>query len=124
MRRTALAMATALLLGGTALAAAPEGDTGAATVHPELWPAAKSPAAITDAATEARIDALIALMTLAQTVGQCITAYISIVPPTALTTYPLGPTLPERHIGPISIKQMIARGSEHVEGSYRTRPQP
>src|SRR3546814_11377356 len=42
MRRTALAMATALLLGGTALAAAPEGDTGAATVHPELRPAAKS----------------------------------------------------------------------------------
>ena len=33
--------------------------TGAATVHPDLWPAAKSPATITDAATERRIDALI-----------------------------------------------------------------
>src|SRR3546814_20725964 len=74
MRRTALAMATALLLGGPALAAAPEGDTGAATVHPELWPAATSPAAITDAAPEARIDALIARMTIEQKFGQLIQA--------------------------------------------------
>src|SRR3546814_11278003 len=90
MRRTALAMATALLLGGTALAAAPEGDTGAATVHPELWPAAQSPAAITDAATEPRLAALIARLPIEQKVGQSIQHDLSTVTPSALETLPIG----------------------------------
>src|SRR3546814_7817931 len=56
MRRQAMVIATALLLAGTAMAATQD-SSEAAAVHPELWPAAKSPAAITDPATEARIDA-------------------------------------------------------------------
>ena len=58
--RKAMVLATALLLAGTAGAAmadspAPASATPSATVHPDLWPAAQSPSAITDAATEARI---------------------------------------------------------------------
>src|SRR3546814_14506270 len=100
MQRSALAMAAALLLAGTALAAGPANDTGAATVHPELWPAAHSPAAITDAATEARIDALLARMTIAQKVGPLIQADISPVTPTALETSHPGSNLAGGNTGP------------------------
>src|SRR3546814_13960013 len=119
MRRTALAMATALLLGGTALAAAPEGDTGAATVHPELWPAAKSPAAITDAATEARIDALIARMTIEQKVGQLSQADISTVTPRDLETYPTGSILAGGNSGPNSQERASAAGWAALGGEIR-----
>src|SRR3546814_5324464 len=97
MKRSAFAMATTLLLAGAAFAAAPEGgDAGSATVHPELWPAAKSPAAITDAATEKRIDDLLARMTVEQKVGQLIQADISTITPGDLETYPLGSILAGR----------------------------
>src|SRR3546814_14034082 len=96
--RKAMAMATALLLAGTAGMAmadspAPVSPSLSAVVHPELWPAAKSPSTITDAATEARIDALIAKMTIEQKVGQLIQADISTVTPRDLETYPLGSIL-------------------------------
>ncbi|MBB5706410.1 glycoside hydrolase family 3 protein [Sphingopyxis panaciterrulae] len=119
MRRTALAMATALLLGGTALATAPEGDTGAATVHPELWPAAKSPAAITDAATEARIDALMARMTIEQKVGQLIQADISTVTPQDLETYPLGSILAGGNSGPNGNERSSAADWAALVGEFR-----
>src|SRR3546814_13072315 len=120
MRRTALAMATALLLGGTALAAAPEGDTGAATVHPELWPAAKSPAAITDAATEARIDTLIARMTIEQKAGQLIQADISTVTHSDLETYPLGSTLAGGISGPTANARQRTSDRAAPLGEFRS----
>ena len=53
MRRQAMAMATALLLAGTAGVAMAQGvNSGTADVHTALWPSAKSPAAITDAAAK------------------------------------------------------------------------
>src|SRR3546814_9737143 len=92
MRRRAMVIATALLMAGTAMAATQDAGEAAA-VHPILWPAAKSPAAITDAATEARIDALVKKMTIEQKVGQLIQADISTITPKDLETWPLGSIL-------------------------------
>ncbi len=58
--------------------------------HPALWPRAASPAAITDAATEARITALLGRMSLDEKVGQTIQADISTITPQDLRAYPLG----------------------------------
>ena len=126
MQRSALAMATALLLAGTALAAAPEESAGAATVHPELWPAAKSPAAITDAATEKRIDDLMARMTIEQKVGQLIQADISTVTPKDLETYPLGSILAGGNSGPNGNERSSAADWAKLVGEFRAvslRPQ-
>lgn len=121
MRRSAFAMATTLLLAGTAVsAAAPEGAaTDAATVHPDLWPAAKSPAAITDAATEARIDALLARMTIEQKVGQLIQADISTITPKDLETYPLGSILAGGNSGPYGNERSSAADWAKLVGEFR-----
>ncbi|MBB6425061.1 glycoside hydrolase family 3 protein [Sphingopyxis sp. JAI128] len=119
MRRQAMGMATALLLAGAATATAQTAATDAATVHPELWPAAKSPAAITDAATEARIDALIAKMTIAQKVGQLIQADISTITPKDLETYPLGSILAGGNSGPNGNERSSAADWAKLVGEFR-----
>lgn len=92
----ALAGCTALATGGALTA-----DPGnAATANPANWPAAQSPAAISDAATEARIDNLLARMTLAQKIGQIVQADISSITPVDLETYPLGSILAGGNSGP------------------------
>lgn len=78
-----------LALAGHAAAVTPP----EATAHPALWPSAHSPAALTDPATEARIDRLMAQMTLEEKVGQVIQADISAITPEDLKTYPLGSLL-------------------------------
>jgi beta-glucosidase len=72
-------------------APSPVGDT--AVAHPGLWPKAASPAAFTDAATEAKITALMARMTLEQKVGQTIQADVNSITPDDLRHYPLGALL-------------------------------
>ncbi len=88
MKKTAAA-ALAALLATTALAQ-DAGPTG--TAYPALWPAAKSRGLI-DAATEARITALMAKMTLEEKVGQMIQADIGAIKPEDLRRYPLGSIL-------------------------------
>ena len=87
-----------------ALAASSIGTQGhaqrAAIAHPALWPRADSPAAITDAATEARITKLIARMSVEQKVGQTIQADISAITPADLDRYPLGSILAGGNSGP------------------------
>src|SRR3546814_15436845 len=100
-----MVIATALLLAGTAMAATQD-SSEAAAVHPELWPAAKSPAAITDPATEARIDALMQKMTIEQKVGQLSQGEISTITPKDLETWPLGP--------------LLSRGISGSTGQHRT----
>ena len=74
--------------------AAPSPTVGdAAVAHPALWPNAASPAAFTDAATEARITALMARMSLEEKVGQTIQADINSITPDDLRHYPLGALL-------------------------------
>jgi beta-glucosidase len=120
MRRSALAMTTALLLAGTATTAASEAaHTGSAKVHPELWPAAKSPAAITDAATEKRIDALLAKMTVEQKVGQLVQGDISTITPKDLETYPLGSILAGGNSGPNGNERSSAADWAKLVGEFR-----
>jgi beta-glucosidase len=126
MRRQAMVMATALLLAGTAMAAPETTATDAAAVHPELWPAAKSPAAISDPETEARIDALIKTMTIEQKVGQLVQADISTVTPKDLETYPLGSILAGGNSGPNGNERSTAADWAKLVGDFRAvslRPQ-
>ncbi|WP_230974813.1 glycoside hydrolase family 3 protein [Brevundimonas vitis] len=67
--------------------------TEAARAHPEKWPEAGSPSAMTDAQTEAFITELMGRMTLEEKVGQTIQADISAIKPEDLLTYPLGSIL-------------------------------
>ena len=128
MRRQAIAMATALLLTGTAgmaMAEAP-GEAASAAVHPDLWPAAQSPAAITDPATEARIDATLAKMTIEQKVGQIVQADISTITPKDLETYPLGSILAGGNSGPNGNERSSAADWARLVGEFRAvsqRPQ-
>ncbi len=94
-RRSAVALA-ALLASLTSYAAKAEPGQ----VHPELWPQAHSPASITDAATEARVTALMSQMSLEEKVGQVIQGDISAIKPEDLRTYPLGSILVGGNDGP------------------------
>ena len=67
--------------------------TDATRAHPALWPRAASPAAMTDAATEAFVSELMSRMTLEEKVGQTIQADIGSIKPEDLLTYPLGSIL-------------------------------
>lgn len=64
--------------------------TPASTAHPELWPAAHSPAALADKATEDTVARLMKQMTIEEKVGQVIQADINSIKPEDLRTYPLG----------------------------------
>lgn len=85
-RVSALALVLAGGLAGVALA---QGKSSA-LAHPDLWPKAASPAAITDARTEAFITALMSRMTLEEKVGQTIQADAASITPEDLRKYPLG----------------------------------
>ena len=92
------ASACALALALSAAGAATGADL--ALAHPALWPKAASPAAFTDAATEAKITALIAAMSLEEKVGQTIQADIGSIKPADLRQYPLGSILAGGDSGP------------------------
>lgn len=80
-----------------------------ATAHPELWPRAASPAAMSDAGTEAFITGLMSRMTIEEKVGQLIQADISSIKPEDLATYPLG--------------SILAGGNSSPGGDERAAPQ-
>ncbi|WP_245196450.1 glycoside hydrolase family 3 protein [Sphingomonas jejuensis] len=71
----------------------------AARVHPEIWPQANWPFQ-RDAAMEARIDALIARMTIEEKVGQLVQADIGSVTPEEVKRYNLGSVLNGGNSGP------------------------
>lgn len=71
-----------------------------AVAQPALWPAAASPAALSDPATEVAIDALLSRMTPEQKVGQLIQADIGSITPADLARYPLGSILAGGNSGP------------------------
>ncbi len=68
-------------------------------VHPQSWPQAHS-RGLVDAATEARIDGLLAKMSLEEKVGQIIQTDIGVVAPEDLARYPLGSVLAGGNGGP------------------------
>lgn len=95
-------LALAVTLGDSAVwaqSAAPSVPE-AARANPGLWPRAASPAAMTDARTEAFVAELMARMTLEEKVGQLIQADISTITPEDLLTYPLGSILAGGSSGP------------------------
>lgn len=91
----------------------------AAVAHPARWPAAHSPAAISDAATEVRIDALLKRMTLEQKVGQTIQADISAISPADLAAYPLGSILAGGNSGPFGDERASAARWAELVRQYR-----
>lgn len=91
-----------------------------ARVHPELWPAAKSPPSITDPRTEALIDGILARMTLEQKVGQMIQADISAITPADLERYPLGSILAGGNSGPYGDERANAAKWAKLVGEFRT----
>ena len=107
---------SAAVLGGASLAQA----VPAVAMHLELWPTAKSPATLSDAATEARIDALLARMTLEQKVGQLIQADIGSITPADLVTYPLGSILAGGNSGPYGDERADAAKWAKLVGEFRT----
>ncbi|CAN5424864.1 exo 1,3/1,4-beta-D-glucan glucohydrolase [soil metagenome] len=82
------------LIASTGLAAGPlSAQTASTTAHPVQWPVAASPAAITDAKTEAFISELMNKMSLEEKVGQTIQGDIASMTPADLEKYPLGSIL-------------------------------
>ena len=77
--------------------------------NPANWPAAHSPAAITDRATEKAIDRILRGLTVEQKVGQVIQGDISAITPADLARYPLGSILAGGNSGPY--------GDERADGA-------
>ncbi|PTR10325.1 MULTISPECIES: glycoside hydrolase family 3 protein [unclassified Novosphingobium] len=121
LRRLLLAASGLMALTQPVLAADGPGAAQAdrATAHPAQWPAAHSPAAITDPATEAQITALMARMTLAQKVGQMIQADISAITPADLQRYPLGSILAGGNSGPYGNERAGGADWARLVGEYR-----
>jgi beta-glucosidase len=89
-----------LLVFALAASAAPLISADSAdAVHPQEWPWAHS-RGLVDAATEARIDELLAKMSLEEKVGQIIQTDIGVVVPEDLARYPLGSILAGGNGGP------------------------
>ncbi len=87
--------------------------------HPALWPQAKSPAAITDLATENSISALLARMTVEQKVGKVIQGDISAITPADLAKYPLGSILAGGNSGPYGNERADAATWQKLVGEFR-----
>lgn len=91
-----------------------------AIAQPQKWPRAASPAAITDRATEARITAIIARMTIEQKVGQTIQADISAITPADLARYPLGSILAGGNSGPFGDERASASKWAELVRQFRS----
>lgn len=87
--------------------ATPVAETAAVAVNP-VWPELKD-AGLIDADVEARIDQLMAGMTLEEKVGQVVQADIASIKPEDLRKYPLG--------------SILAGGSSSPNGNERATPQ-
>ena len=99
----------------------PEGQDApaSAVADPSIWPEAHSPAAISDAASEARIEAILARLTLRQKVGQVIQADISTITPEDLAHYPLGSILAGGNSGPYGNERGSAADWDRLVSAFR-----
>lgn len=121
-KRAIGAAIVASLLAGCAAQTLPVGQSPAPTAaqaNPALWPAAHSPAAITDPATERMIDGLVARMTVEQKVGQVIQGDISSVTPADLARYPLGSILAGGNSGPYGNERADAATWKKLVDEFR-----
>ncbi|WP_156255937.1 glycoside hydrolase family 3 protein [Sandarakinorhabdus oryzae] len=90
-----------------------------ALADPQAWPATRSPAALTDPVTEARITAIMQRMTLRQKIGQMIQGDITSVRPKDLKAYPLGSILAGGNSGPYGNERADAATWAKLVGEYR-----
>lgn len=129
MKVSRLSSLAPILLSTTAagLAAAPASKLtelqpapASAQAHPSKWPAARSPRALTDPATERRIDELLRRMTLSQKVGQLIQADIGSITPADLQRYPLGGILAGGNSGPGGNERASAADWAGLVQAFRT----
>lgn len=95
------------------------GPVAIARADPANWPAAASPDALTDPATEERIDGLIARMSLEQKVGQLIQADIGSIQPADLAEYPLGSILAGGNSGPYGNERATAADWNRLVRAFR-----
>jgi beta-glucosidase len=91
-----------------------------AKANPENWPSSSSPAALSDAKTEAAIGGYLLKMSMAQKVGQLIQADISAITPADLKAYPLGSVLAGGNSGPYGDERADAAKWSQLVGEYRT----
>ncbi len=121
-RFSLIAMTALVSAAATAAEAgsAPSHARPAPVVHPALWPGAKSPAAITDPATEAFITGLMARMSLEEKVGQTVQADISTIAPEDLRKYPLGALLAGGNSGPYGDDRAPAARWVQLIEAFRT----
>ena len=88
--------------------------------NPANWPAAASPAAITDPETEAAISGVLARMTVEQKVGQLIQADIGAITPADLARYPLGSILAGGNSGPYGNERADAATWKRLVDEFRS----
>ena len=99
MKAGAIGTALALVLGALALGGGAAAQDRDAAAHPARWPAIAARPAL-DPAVEARVDRLLAAMSLEDKVGQLIQPDIATVTPADLKTYKLGSVLNGGNSGP------------------------
>ena len=111
----------AAMLAGCATLPPPStvAGSGQTTAIPANWPAARSPSAITDAATEGMIARVIARMTVEQKVGQVIQGDISAITPADLARYPLGSILAGGNSGPYGDERGNAASWKKMVDEFR-----
>ena len=80
-------------------AAGPSSPPLSVVAHPSLWPTAKA-MPLRDAKIEARLDAIVARMSIEDKVGQLIQVDIASITPADLRTYKLGSILNGGNSGP------------------------
>jgi beta-glucosidase len=90
-----------------------------AKAHPNLWPAAASPRAITSPETEAAIDVLLRDMSLEEKVGQLVQADIGSIKPADLARYPLGSVLAGGNSGPYGDERASAAKWQELVNEFR-----
>jgi len=112
-------VACALLLASCTSTQESDAALGA-VADPANWPAASSPAAITDDAAESRITDLLSRMSIEQKVGQLIQADISTITPEDLHTYQLGSLLAGGNSGPYGDERGSAADWDRMVREFRT----
>lgn len=117
--RTLLALAVLPLAVVPAVAISAGESQTVAVANPQAWPAARSPHAITDPATEQKISRLLSRMSLEQKVGQLIQADISTIKPDDLARYPLGSILAGGNSGPFGNERASANDWHRMIEEYR-----
>ena len=118
--KTSLILAgVAFWVSATSLAQEAVQPKPGAVANPALWPRAHSPASITDRATESRISALIARMSIEQKVGQVIQGDISAISPEDLARYPLGSILAGGNSGPYGNERASAGEWDKLVRAFR-----